>query len=256
MSVRNLLVYLRYDGRAFCGWQVQKNAPSVMQTFQDALEAVLNERPDVKGCSRTDSGVHARMYAVSFKTENRIPCNGLVKALNTKLPSAVAATDCREVDDDFHARYSSKGKRYVYRILNSELRDPFYEGFVCRIPQTLDEKLMNEEAQSFVGTYDFRSFQNTGTDIEDTVRTIYSASVVRKGDIVEFSVSGDGFLYNMVRIMAGTLIDIARGTLKRGAIPDIIDAKSREAAGFTAPACGLMLDEVFYDFDKEGEEEK
>ncbi|MBR6735382.1 MAG: tRNA pseudouridine(38-40) synthase TruA [Oscillospiraceae bacterium] len=253
--MRNLLIYLRYDGRAFHGWKVQKNAPTVMETFQDALEAVLGERPDVKGCSRTDSGVHAKMYAVSFKTENRIPCQGLVKALNTKLPETIAATACREVDDDFHARYSSNGKRYVYRILNSELRDPFCEGFVCRIPQHLDEKLMHDEAQSFVGTHDFKSFQNTGTDIEDTVRTMYAASVERKGDMIEFSVSGDGFLYNMVRIMAGTLIDIARGTIKRGSIPDILSALDRETAGFTAPACGLMLDEVFYDFEKEGEEQ-
>jgi len=255
VSLRNLLIYLRYDGRAFHGWQVQKNAPTVMETFQDALEAVLGERPDVKGCSRTDSGVHAKMYAVSFKTENRIPCQGLAKALNTKLPETIAATACREVDDDFHARYSSNGKRYVYRILNSELRDPFCEGFVCRIPQHLDEKLMHDEAQSFVGTHDFKSFQNTGTDIEDTVRTMYAASVERKGDMIEFSVSGDGFLYNMVRIMAGTLIDIARGTIKRGSIPDILSALDRETAGFTAPACGLMLDEVFYDFEKEGEEQ-
>lgn len=248
MPERNLLLFIRYDGRAFHGWQVQKNASTVMQTLQDALEAVLKERPDVKGCSRTDSGVHARMYGVSFRTENAIPCRGLVKAMNSKLPSSAAVLSCREVESDFHARYSSRGKRYVYRIFDSDIRDPFYEGFVYRIPQHIDAESLDLEAKAFVGTHDFKAFQNAGTDIEDTMRTVFSSSVTRNGNIVEFSVEGDGFLYNMVRIMAGTLVDIARGTIQRGSIPEIIASRDRSAAGHTAPACGLMLDEVFYDF--------
>ena len=132
--MRNLLVTLKLDGRAFHGWQVQKNAPTVMQAFQDALQEVIKERLDVKGCSRTDSGVSARQYCVSFKTECAIPCEKLVIALNTKLPKTIAATACREVEEDFHARYSSKGKRYCYRILNADIRDPFLEGFRCIAP--------------------------------------------------------------------------------------------------------------------------
>lgn len=246
--MRNLLVTLRFDGRAFHGWQVQKNAPTVMQTFQDALQAVIKERPDVKGCSRTDSGVSAREYCVSFKTECAIPCEKLVLALNTKLPKTIAATACREVEPDFHARYSAKGKRYCYRILNSPIRDPFCEGFSlhCPYPQNIDADFLNEQAQAFVGTHDFKAFQNSGTEIEDTVRTIFSCSVTRAGDMLEFSVSGDGFLYNMVRIMAGTLLDIAKGAIAPGSIPDIIASGDRARAGTTALAQGLTLEEVFY----------
>jgi tRNA pseudouridine38-40 synthase len=253
VPTRNLLVFLRYDGRAFHGWQVQENAATVMETFQDALEAVIRSRPDVKGCSRTDAGVHARQYGVSFHTDCAIPCEGLVRALNTKLPPTIAATACCEVADDFHARYSSKGKRYLYRIRNSDLRDPFWEGFTARIIGDLDADLMNREAQDFVGTHDFASFQNAGSTVADTVRTIYACSVKRNGDLIELSVEGDGFLYHMVRIMAGTLIEIARGTLAPGAIPAILAAHDRSRAGFTAPASGLMLDEVFYDFLPEQE---
>ena len=246
--MRNLLVTLKFDGRAFHGWQVQKNAPTVMQAFQDALQEVIKERPDVKGCSRTDSGVSARQYCVSFKTECAIPCEKLVIALNTKLPKTIAATACREVEEDFHARYSSKGKRYCYRILNADIRDPFLEGFSLHYPypKALDAEFLNRQAQGFVGTHDFKAFQNSGTVIEDTVRTIYSCEVVRKGDMLEFTVCGDGFLYNMVRIMAGTLIDIAKGALPADSIPEIIASCDRARAGTTAPPHGLMLEEVFY----------
>ncbi len=245
--MRNLLVTLRFDGRAFCGWQVQKNAPTVMQTFQDALEAVLKHRPDVKGCSRTDSGVSAMMYCVSFSTDSRIPCERLIPALNVKLPPAIAVTACREVPQDFHARYSCKGKRYCYRVLNSPLRDPFYEGLALHIPYRLDTDFLNAQARQFVGRHDFAAFQNSGSSIEDTVRTIFDASVVRNADLIEFSVAGDGFLYNMVRIMAGTLLDMAQGSLAAGSIPEIIASKDRSRAGMTAPARGLILLEVFYD---------
>lgn len=254
--MRNLLVILRYDGRAFHGWQVQKNAVTVMETFQNALESVLGERPDVKGCSRTDAGVHAAMYGVSFHTQSGIPCKGLVRALNAALPPAAAAMDCREVEEDFHARYCARGKRYVYRIRNSELRDPFWEGLSYRFLPPIDERMLNAEAKAFIGTHDFASFQNAGTNVTDTVRTIFDCTVTRRGELVEFTVSGDGFLYNMVRIMAGTLLDISRGVLRPGCVPSVLAAKDRSAAGFTAPACGLMLDEVFYDFENLFEKEK
>ncbi len=246
--MRNLLVTIRFDGRAFHGWQVQKNAPTVMETFQDALQAVIKQRPDVKGCSRTDSGVSARQYCVSFKTACAIPCEKLVIALNTKLPKTIAALSCREVEEDFHARYSSKGKRYCYRILNRDIRDPFFEGFSlhCPYPRDINADFLNQQAQSFVGTHDFKAFQNSGTVMEDTVRTIYSCSVVRKSDMIEFTVCGDGFLYNMVRIMAGTLLDIAKGAIEPDSIPEIILSGDRALAGTTAPPQGLMLEEVFY----------
>lgn len=246
--MRNLLVTLRFDGRNFHGWQVQKNASTVMQSFQDALESLLKQRPDVKGCSRTDSGVSAKMYCVSFKTDSTIPCERLIVALNVNLPKTIAVIGCREVEEDFHARYSSKGKRYCYRILNSDIRDPFCEGFSlhCPYPKSINAELLNSQAQDFVGKHDFRAFQNSGTVIEDTVRTMFSCTVKRQGDMIEFSVSGDGFLYNMVRIMAGTLLDIAKGTIPADTIPNIIASCDRKMAGATAPAQGLILEEVFY----------
>ena len=238
---------LRFDGRVFRGWQVQKNAPTVMQAFQDALEAVLKHRPDVKGCSRTDSGVSAMTYCVSFITDNRIPCERLIPALNVKLPPTIAATACREAPPDFHARYSCRGKRYCYRILNTAVRDPFYEGLALHIPHRLNAGFLNAQARQFIGRHDFAAFQNSGATVLDTVRTVFDASVTRNGDLIEFSVAGDGFLYNMVRIMAGTLLDIAQGSLAAGSIPEIIASRDRGRAGMTAPARGLMLTDVFYD---------
>lgn len=237
---------LRFDGRAFCGWQVQKNAPTVMQAFQDALEAVLKHRPDVKGCSRTDSGVSARIYCVSFMTDSRIPCERLIPALNVKLPPTIAAMACREAPPDFHARYSCRGKRYCYRILNTAVRDPFCEGLALHIPYRLDADFLDIQARQFIGRHDFAAFQNSGATVSDTVRTVFDASVTRNDDLIEFSVTGDGFLYNMVRIMAGTLLDIAQGRLEAGSIPAIITSKDRSRAGMTAPARGLMLMDVFY----------
>lgn len=244
--MRNLLVTLRFDGRHFCGWQVQKNAVSVMQVFQDALEALFHVRPDVKGCSRTDSGVSAAEYGVSFRLDHAIPCDRLVRALNTKLPATVAVTSCREVPDDFHARYSCMGKRYCYRILNSPVRDPFWEGLALHWPQPIDVALLEAEAKALIGTHDFSAFRNAGSDVEDPVRTIFDCSVTQTGELVEVRVSGDGFLYNMVRIMAGTLLEIGRGSLAAGSIPAILASRNREHAGMTAPACGLILESIFY----------
>ena len=246
METRNLLVTLSFDGRHFHGWQVQNNAVTVMGTFQDALEAVLGTRPDIKGCSRTDSGVHARDYKVSFKTESSILCERLIPALNSNLPRTIAVTACREVPLDFHARYSVVSKRYVYRFLNTPVRDPFQDGLALHIPYRLDAEFLNNEAKSFIGKHDFSAFQNTGRPVDDAVRTIFESNVVRKDNIVEFSVTGDGFLYNMVRIMAGTLLDIHNSKIPAGSIHDIIMSQKRSQAGATVPACGLTLEEVIY----------
>ena len=244
--MQTLCVVLRFDGRAFCGWQVQKNGLSVMAVFQDALEAVLRERPDIKGCSRTDAGVHAFRYYVSFKTSRIIPPDRLVAALNSKLPKTVAAIDCFLRPEGFHARYSAVGKQYRYLIFNTPLRDPFWEGLALFAPKRLDAGQMEQQGQDFVGNHDFTSFCSAGSSVKDKMRTIYSFEVLRDGNRVECVVSGDGFLYNMVRIMVGTLLDIEGGRIEKGRIPNIIGAKNRSLAGKTAPACALYLDDVFY----------
>lgn len=244
--MRNLLVTLSYDGSYYHGWQIQKNAVTVQEVFQKALEKVLCENTDIKGCSRTDSGVHANMYCVSFKTEKSIPCENMVRALNTYLPKNIAVTSCKEVSDDFHARYSVKSKRYVYRIYNGKIRNPFLEKYAFHYRYPIDEKYLNNEAQAFLGTHDFSGFCSANSDVENTVRTVYSFSVERSGDDVFFTVEADGFLYNMVRIMIGTLLFISEGKIKSGELSSVIDSKKRFAAGKTAPPQGLYLDFVNY----------
>ncbi len=243
----NYLFRIAYCGSNYKGFQVQKNGLAVAEVFQNAVEIVFGQRCDIKGCSRTDSGVHARDFCISMKSEKLIPCEGVVRGLNINLPSDVAVKSCEMVEEDFHARYNSLGKRYVYAVHNSHVKDPFNYGKVMEFRYHIDEEIANKAAQDFVGYHDFKAFCRAGSTIEDFRRTIYSAKVHREGDMVYFTVEGDGFLYNMVRIMAGTLIDITQGKLKADSIPSIIESRERTRAGVTAPPEGLYLDYVYYE---------
>lgn len=245
--MRNLLLTLAYDGRAFHGWQIQPNGVTVQEVLQAALCEALGEQPDIKGCSRTDAGVHARMFCVSVRTSSGISCESMLPALNTRLPKTIAVTGCREVPEDFHARYSCLGKQYSYEIWNSAVRDPFRDRLATEWKWPIDERRMLEDGQPLLGTHDFASFQAAGSDVADTVRTISYFNVEREGCIVRVSVAADGFLYNMVRIIAGTLLDMQRGKLPHGSMGDIIAARDRSAAGFTAKPDGLYLERVFYE---------
>lgn len=246
--MRNLLLTLSYDGRAYCGWQIQKNAPTVQGELQRALTEAFGDRPDIKGCSRTDSGVHAREFCVSMKTDSRIPCERVPTALNTRLPRDIAVRSCHEVEDSFHARYSALGKRYEYLILNTPVRDPFYRGLALHHPYPLDESLLSRCAGAFIGRHDFAAFQASGSSVRDTVRTVSDCNVRREGELVIFSVTADGFLYNMVRIMVGTLLSVSAGRLTEDELPEVILSRRRERAGVTAPPDGLYLDKVYYPF--------
>ncbi len=245
--MRNLLLTIRYLGTSYHGWQIQENAVTVQEVLQSALKSVLGCQPEIKGCSRTDTGVHAARFCVSVKTESSIPCDRLPIALNVNLPKDIAALSCIEVPIDFHARYDAKGKRYVYKILNTPLRDPFYEGLAFQYKRPLDADSLNDACKVYIGTHDFAAFCSSGSSVEDTVRTVSEARVCRDGDIVSFIVSADGFLYNMVRIMVGTLLSVAEGKIKAEELSDIIASCDRSRAGITAPPHGLYLDEVFYD---------
>ena len=244
--MRHLLLTLRYRGTNYHGFQVQQNALSVAQVVQDAVEAVFGARLDVKGCSRTDAGVHANSFALTLRTESGIPCDAVVRAMNVRLPEDIAVTGCREVPEEFHPRYSCTGKRYLYKIYNSPVRDPFLSGLALHWKYPLDENAMDAAARQFIGTHDFAAFCSAGGSVEDTVRTITAASVAREGALVTFSVTGGGFLYNMVRIMTGTLLEVSRGALAPSDIPRILAGRDRAAAGPTAPPHGLYLDAVFY----------
>lgn len=237
-----------YDGKKYHGWQVQENAESVQQQFQKALFEVIGERPDIKGCSRTDAGVHANMYCISFHTEHSIPADRLPLALNRFLPTDIAATDARDVPQDFHARYSCLGKEYIYKINNARMRNPFLEGYALHYWQKLDEAVMNEAAKHFLGRHDFTSFCTIDPHRKkgDFRRTVKNISVERQGDIVTVTIEADGFLYNMVRIIVGTLLYTAQGKISPQEIPDIIGALDRSKAGPTAPPEGLYLNRVFY----------
>lgn len=246
-NLRNLLITISYDGKHFHGWQIQQNACTVQEAFQKALSKIIGDDFDVKGCSRTDSGVHANMYCISLKTTHPIPAQRLKAALNRWLPLSIAVLDCVEVDLDFHARYSCKSKEYIYKIWNSEVRNPFLDGYALHYRYKLDENMLNRAAQAYVGSHDFTSFCTLDSrERGDMVRTVKAFSVTRSGSLVTMKVEADGFLYNMVRIMVGTLLRIQQGKLRADSIPEIIEKKDRRYAGPTAQACGLYLNRVNY----------
>ncbi len=244
--MQRILLTLRYDGTAYHGWQVQPNGVTVQETLQDAIEAVTGVRSGVIGCSRTDAGVHADMFCCTFDTASALRGDKLCSALNYHLPPDVAVYAAREVEMDFHPRYGAAGKRYVYRIWNGRQRHPVYDRYALHRNQPLDTAMLNRVAADFVGTHDFAAFCGAGSSVEDTVRTIHRCAVERQGDLVQITVEGDGFLYNMVRIMVGTLLDIAAGRLAQDSIPGILRSLDRNRAGATAPAKGLCLQQVFY----------
>ena len=245
--MRNLLLKIAYNGENYHGWQVQQNAVAVQAVFQEALYRVVGERPDLKGCSRTDSGVHAREFCISVKTESPVPAERMVSALNHYLPQDIAVLSCEEMPQDFHARYSCAGKLYRYEIWNDPVRDPFLENKVLHYWYPLDKALLNKAAAHYVGTHDFSSFCTVDRRLKgDLTRTITLANVFREDKKVVFEVCGDGFLYNMVRIMVGTLLRVQQGKILPQDIPQIIEGKNRELAGPTAPPQGLYLQKVFY----------
>ena len=245
--LRNLALTISYDGKCFHGWQIQQNAYTVQEAFQTALATIIGTDYDVKGCSRTDSGVHANRYCISVKTAHPIPPERLKAALNRWLPLSVAVLDCREVPLDFHARYSCKSKEYIYKIWNSEVRSPFLDGYALHYRYPLDDVLLHQAAQAYVGSHDFTSFCTPDKRAQENMtRTVTHFSVTRDGDMVTMRVEADGFLYNMVRIMVGTLLRVAQGKFPPDCIPAILAKRDRQFAGPTAPPCGLYLNRVNY----------
>ena len=227
----NYLLTLAYDGTNYCGFQVQPNGRSVAAVFQDALEAVLGYRPDIKGCSRTDAGVHALGFMLNFHADTR-------------------ALEARVVSDDFHARYAAHTKTYLYRIHNSPIDSPFAARYYTKVPGRLDADKMQQAAQYFVGKHDFLALCASGSSAAahgDTVRTITACDVQRRGDDIDITVTADGYLYNMVRILAGTLCEAGAGRLAPEAVPGILASRDRKNAGPTLAAKGLFLKSVDYD---------
>lgn len=246
--MRNIKVCIAYHGGAYHGFQRQKNAVTVQQTLEEALEKILGVPVGIIGCSRTDTGVHAREFYFNFKTGLPIPCGGLKAGMNALLPEDVAVLSCEEAEEDFHARYCAKGKEYVYLVRNTPQRDVFLQKLALHYPKKLDEPVMDRAAKLFIGEHDFSAFckAEAKAHLKSTVRTVYAFDVKRDGNDVTFTVSGNGFLHNMVRIMVGTLLYINEGKRTEADLIRSLRTGERADAGKTISPCGLYLNKVYY----------
>lgn len=246
--MRNFLITISYNGSKYHGWQIQNNALAVQEVFQNSLENVIQKTPyEIKGCSRTDSGVHANMYCISLKMEHSIPCHRLLTALNRFLPLDIAVLNVEEKPLDFHARYSCKSKQYVYKIWNSQVRNPFLDGLAYHYKYPIDVDLLNKSCKAYIGKHDFTSFCTIDNrKMEDMTRNVLDFTVERQGDMVLLTVEADGFLYNMVRIIVGTLLEVAFGRFSPDYVAEVVASENRQKAGPTAPPDGLYLNRVIY----------
>lgn len=246
---RNIALKLMYNGSAYHGWQVQKNAVTVAETLEKALSTVVCHPVKCTGAGRTDAGVHAETYVANFRTVSTIPCDRIPLAVNTRLPNDIVVVKATQVPMAFNAIGSCHKKEYTYRIYNSRLGNPFFVDRAWFYPKHLDESVMGRAAAQFVGTHDFRAVRSVGTETKTTVRTVYYFDVSRQGDLIECKVCANGFLYNMVRAMVGTIVYAAEGKLSPQDIPDILDSCNRTLAGPTVPPGGLYMTKLWYDAD-------
>jgi tRNA pseudouridine38-40 synthase len=245
--MRNIKLTIEYDGTNYHGWQIQKNAKTVQEVVEKALSKLLGNSIGIIGCSRTDVGVHAYGQVAHFLTESNIPGDKFSYALNNFLPGDIVVKKSEEVPDSFHSRYSAKGKKYRYLIYNASHASAIMRNRSCHVRPELNINDMKSAARYFIGEHDFTAFQATGGQVRSTVRTIYSMDVSAMQDnLLCLEVSGNGFLYNMVRIIAGTLIYVGMGKIRESEISAIIDSMDRTRAGKTAPSQGLYLMEIFY----------
>ena len=248
--MKNIALRLRYDGSRYHGWQVQKNAVTVAQTMEEALAKVCGERVKLTGCGRTDAGVHALRYCANFHSGCTVPVDRLPLAVNSRLPDDIAVVDAVEVPDDFNAIGSCLKKEYTYRIYNSRIKNPFYVNRAYFYPKKLDEAVMDAAARAFEGTHDFRAVRSVGTETKTTVRTVHYCRVTRRGELLELKVCADGFLYNMVRAITGTVLYAAEGKLTAEDIPKILDSGDRTLAGPTVPPGGLYMTRLWYEDER------
>lgn len=239
-------IIIEYDGTNYAGWQRQDNAIAVQQKIEEAVFEITGQRAVVTGAGRTDAGVHALGQVAHFDTTATIPPEKWAYALNTKLPEDIRIRSSMKVDPEFHSTLHAEKKHYRYSIYNAPHTSPTRRLYAASVFYPLDEKLMQAAADVFPGEHDFSAFAAAGSDIKTTVRRVYSAKVTRNGDMLYFDVVGNGFLYNMVRIMAGTIIEVGYGKLAKTDVENALRSGERSNAGYTAPACGLTMVEVYY----------
>lgn len=244
--MKRIRLMVAYDGTNYSGWQIQPNTPTIEKKLDEAIYALTGENVHVTGASRTDAGVHALGNVSVFDTASSIPADKFTYALNRYLPEDIIIQQSDEVESDFHPRHCDTRKTYCYSILNTEFGLPKKRNYTWNVPGNIDISKMQEAAEYLVGEHDFKSFCCVRTQTETTVRTIYSLDVDRKGDEILITVTGNGFLYNMVRIIAGTLIQVGKGKFNPEYVKEMLDAKDRTQAGQTAPPQGLTLMRIEY----------
>ena len=244
--MRNIKLIIEYDGKSFNGWQKQPTKLNIQGEIEKAIEEITGEKVDLTASGRTDAGVHSLGQTANFKTDSQIPIEKIAKAINSKLKKSIVIKSAEEVDERFHSRYSVKSKTYRYIINNSENGTAIYRGLEYHIPMKLDVKKMQEAVKFFEGEHDFKGFKASGTSSKSSIRTIYKGEVKQEEERIIIEVTGNGFLYNMVRIIAGTLVDVGLEKIKPEEIPEIIESKDRTKAGKTLPPHGLYLLKVEY----------
>lgn len=244
--MRNIKLTIEYDGKGFNGWQKQPDKLNIQGEIEKAIEEITGEKVDLTASGRTDAGVHSLGQTANFKTNSNIPIEKFAKAINSKLKKSIVIKSAEEVDERFHSRYSVKSKTYRYIINNSENGTAIYRGLEYHISNPLDYKKMNEAIKYFIGEHDFKAFKASGTSSKSSVRKILDGEVRKEGERVIIEITGTGFLYNMVRIISGTLLEVGLGKLEPSDITKIIESKERQNAGKTLPAHGLYLLKVEY----------
>ena len=243
---RNIKLTIEYDGKKFGGWQKQPTKLNIQGEIEQAIKAITGEDIELNASGRTDSGVHSLGQVANFKTNSNIEIEKFAIAINSKLKKSIVIKKAEEVGKDFHARYNCKGKKYRYIINNSYQGTAIYRDLECHIPQKLDVQKMKEAIKHFEGEHDFKAFKASGTSSKNSVRNIYKTEIKQEGERIIIELTGNGFMYNMVRIIAGTIVDVGMGKIKPGDIPEILKSKDRNKAGKTLPPHGLYLVEVYY----------
>ncbi len=244
---RNIAMRLMYDGTEYHGWQVQKSDRTVAGTLEEALSRLCGETVRLTGCGRTDAGVHAACYCANFRTDMTIPVERLPLAVNPLLPDDISVISAAVAPDDFNAVLSCIKKEYTYTLINARIRDPFRRNTAYFYPAPLKLDVMKKAAEKFVGTHDFAAVRSVGTETKTTVRTVYYCELEKTGDEIKMRICADGFLYNMVRAIMGTLIYCSEGKIDPEEIPELLETKDRRLTGPTVPPQGLCLTRVWYD---------
>ena len=244
--LKNILLIIEYCGKNYAGWQRQQNGISIQEKIENAIQELTGQKININGSGRTDAKVNALGQCANFKIDCTIPPPNFSMALNSILPEDIRILESFEVDMDFHARYSATGKYYRYTILNRKMPSAIYKHTTCHVKQPLDVEKMIKASSYFIGEHDFRAFMSAGSNIKTTIRTIYSLNITQNDNLLFIDIKGNGFLYNMVRIIAGTLAEVGKGSIPVEEVKNIIQSHDRSRCGPTLKASGLCLMEVFY----------